>query len=190
MENQSAPTRLDIKALALSGQEIVGRDHLSNFARLMPDLRGQSPDVALTWTARGEMRLGASGEQEPWLHLALNTALPLVCQRCMGPVDVPVSSSRVFRFVANEDEALTQDEECEEDLLVISREFNLQELIEDELVMEVPLIPKHEVCPVPVKLEAADAEFDAPETTKPNPFAALSGLVTNTSNSTKPKPTQ
>jgi uncharacterized protein len=190
MENQTAPTRLDIKTLALSGQEIAGRDLLSHFTRLMQDLRGQSPDVPLAWTARGEMRLGASGQQEPWLHLALETSLPLVCQRCMGPVEVPVSTHRVFRFVASEDEALAQDEECEEDLLVISREFDLQELIEDELVMEVPLIPKHEVCPVPVKLEAADAEFDAPAAVKPNPFAALSGLVTNTANSTKPKPTK
>jgi uncharacterized protein len=188
MENQSAHTRLDIKALALSGQEITGRNLLSHFTRLVQDLRGQSPDVALAWTARGEMRLGASGQQEPWLHLSLQTALPLVCQRCMGPVDVPVSCAREFRFVASEDEALAQDEECEEDLLVISREFNLQELIEDELVMEVPLIPKHEECPVPVKLEAADAEFDAPAAAKPNPFAALSGLVTNKRDATKPKP--
>ena len=186
MENQSAPTRLDIKALALSGQEIAGSDLLSRFARLMQDLRGQSPDISITWTARAEMRWGASGQQEPWLHLGLQTALPLVCQRCMLPVDVPVSTQRVFRFVASEDEALTQDEECEEDLLVLSREFNLLELIEDELVMEVPLIPKHEVCPVPVKLEAMDAEFNAVAAVKPNPFAALSGLVTSTSNSAKP----
>ena len=185
MENQTAPTRLDIKALALSGQEISGRDALSHFTRLMQDLRGQSPDVSMKWNARGEMRLGSSGQQEPWLHLALETSLPLVCQRCMGPVDVPVASSRVFRFVASEDEALAQDEECEEDLLVLSREFNLQELIEDELVMEVPLIPKHEVCPVPVKLEAADPQFDAPASTKPNPFAALSGLVVNKSKRAK-----
>ena len=183
MENQTAPTRLDIKALALSGQEISGRDVLSHFTRLMQDLRGQSPDVPLAWTARGEMRLGASGQQEPWLNLALQTSLPLVCLRCMGPVEVPVSSSREFRFVATEDEALAQDETCEEDLLVLSRDFNLQELIEDELVMELPLIAMHEVCPTAVKLEAVDAEFDAPASAKPNPFAALSELI-----KTQPKP--
>ena len=181
MENQTAPTRLDIKALALSGQEISGRDVLSHFTRLMQDLRGQSPDVPLAWTARGEIRLGASGQQEPWLNLALQTSLPLVCQRCMGPVEVPVSAQREFRFVASEDEALAQDEACEEDLLVLSRDFNLQDLIEDELVMELPLIAMHEVCPTAVKLEAVDAEFDAPASAKPNPFAALSGMVANKS---------
>ena len=181
MENQTAPTRLDIKALALSGQQLAGRNLLSHFSRLMQDLRGQSPDVPLDWIARGETRLGASGQQEPWLHLALETSLPLVCQRCMGPVEVPVSSRREFRFVATEDEALVQDEACEEDLLVLSREFNLHELIEDELVMELPLIAKHEVCPTTIKLEAVDAAFDAPASAKPNPFAALSGLVTTKS---------
>ena len=181
MENETAPTRIDVQALALSGQPISGHDVLSHFTRLIQDLRGQSPDLPLAWTARGEMRPGAGGLQEPWLQLGLETSLPLVCQRCMGPVEVPVATQRLFRFVASEDEALAQDEECEEDLLVLSREFNLQELIEDELVMEIPLIPKHVVCPVPVKLQAIDEQFEAPTSAKPNPFAALSGWVANKS---------
>ena len=64
----------------------------------------------------------------------------------------------------------------EEDVLVLSREFNLLELVEDELLMSVPPVPKHEECPAPVKLQAADADFvDAP-VEKPNPFAVLQQL--------------
>lgn len=177
MEHLSAPTRLDVKALAQSGQEISGTDSLSNYGRLAQDLRGQSPDLTFKWTARGDERLGASGKQESWLRLSLAAVLPLVCQRCLGPVDVPVSPERLFRFVASEAEALEQDDDCDEDLLVFSREFNLAELIEDELVLEVPLIPRHEVCPVTVKLAVADADFADSPKTAPSPFAALSGLV-------------
>jgi len=61
---------------------------------------------------------------------------------------------------------------------VLSRDFNLLELIEDELLMALPVVPKHETCPAPVKLQAQDADFDAaaPAAQKPNPFAILEQL--------------
>ena len=176
MENQFAPTRLDVKALALAAGEISGHDLLSKYERLVEDLQGQGPDLALNWHARGESRLGATGKTEPWLHLNVDTALPMVCQRCMGPISIPVAVVREFRFVANEEEAAAQDDESDEDLLVLSREFNLHELIEDELLMGLPLIPRHEVCPVAVKLEAVDPDFEVSTSVKPNPFAVLAKL--------------
>lgn len=177
MEKQFAPTRLDVKALAQGNGEVSGHDLLSRYERLAQDLQGHGPDLPLNWAASGESRLGPDGKPAFWLHLSLDTALPLICQRCLGPVNVPVDIHRSFRFVASEDEAMAQDDSVDEDLLVLSREFNLAELIEDELVMEVPLIPRHDVCPVPVKLEAADADFDAPASAKPHPFSGLDKLL-------------
>ena len=59
---------------------------------------------------------------------------------------------------------------------LLSKSLDLHELVEDELLMSVPPGPKHEECPAPVKLQAADADFvDAP-TEKPNPFAVLQQL--------------
>ena len=46
-------------------------------------------------------------------------------------------------------------------------------LVEDELLMEMPAVPRHEVCPTEVKLVATDAAFDAQEAARPHPFAAL-----------------
>ena len=94
----------------------------------------------------------------------------------MGPVSIPIDITREFRFVANEEEAAAQDDDSEEDLLVSSREFNLAELIEDELLMGLPLIPRHDVCPTPIKLEAVDPDFEATSLVKPNAFAALAQL--------------
>jgi uncharacterized protein len=176
MEHEFAPTRLDVKALAQSGNEISGHDLLSRFERLAEGLHGAGPDLTIDWAARGEWRQGATGQGEPWLHLTLNTSLPLLCQRCLGPVNSPISVQRAFRFVSSEDAAQAQDDDVEEDLLVLSREFNLAELIEDELLMDAPLIPMHDVCPVPVKLTAADVGFEAATGDKPNPFAVLAKL--------------
>jgi len=105
----------------------------------------------------------------------VTTSLPQICQRCLEPVDVAVQLEREFRFVESEAVAETQDDDCEEDLLVTSREFDLAALIEDEVLLAMPLVPRHDTCPVNVKMVAADPDFDA-LAEKPNPFAVLAQL--------------
>jgi uncharacterized protein len=116
------------------------------------------------------------GEAEIWLHLTAALSLPMQCQRCMGPVEVEVVSDQSFRFVADEATAEAQDDESEEDLLVLVPELDVWELIEDELIMSVPIVPKHEVCPATVTLSVADEAFEEALAAKPNPFAALAQL--------------
>ena len=73
-------------------------------------------------------------------------------------------------------QSLGEMDESEEDLLVTSRSFDLRALVEDELLLSLPMVPMHESCPVAVKLEVRDADFvdeDAPES---NPFAKLAAL--------------
>jgi uncharacterized protein len=75
--------------------------------------------------------------------------------------------------------AAAQDETSEEDVLALSRDFNLFELIEDEVLMSLPLVPRHEVCPVAVKLAVVDPDFESALEDKPKPFAALAKLRTS-----------
>ena len=95
---------------------------------------------------------------------------------CMGPVEMEVQCDRAFRFVATEALAEEEDENSEEDVLVISKHFDLLSLVEDELLMALPAAPKHPTCPQPVKLRVADADFTEVEADKPNPFAVLGQL--------------
>jgi uncharacterized protein len=94
----------------------------------------------------------------------------------MGPVDIEVAVNRSFRFVGSEEEAEAQDEEAEEDVLALSPDFNLAALIEDEVLLALPVVPRHEACPVEVKLAVADPGFDAALAEKRNPFAVLAKL--------------
>ncbi len=176
MNADPAPRRLDVKASALRNAQLAGAEQLSKYERLAPDLRDTPADLVLNWSARFTTRTGATGGAEPWLALALTTRFPLVCQRCMGALELPVAIEREFRFVASDAIAEKEDDSCEEDLLVQAREFDLAGLIEDELVMALPLIPRHDTCPGAAPMSAADADFDAANV-KPNPFAKLSGLV-------------
>lgn len=180
MKTGFAVHHLDVQSFAqatgqLAGQ-LAGHDTLQKYERLLQETKGLGPDSAVNWTASGELRPVPGGTGQAWLHLKIDTTLPMTCQRCLGPVDVRVEVDRAFRFVADEETAAAQDDECEEDLLVARHDFDLAALIEDEVLMELPLVPMHEVCPVTVKSVVADAAFEDEAAAKPNPFAALAGF--------------
>jgi len=176
MSSEFNASRLDVKAFAQAGAVLSGQDLLSKYERLLAEAGGQGADRPVEWEVRGEMHTDASGFAQIWLHLSAQVSLPLTCQRCLGPADIAVAVDHAFRFVATEAQAEAEDEEAEEDVLVLSHDFNLRELIEDELLMGLPLVPRHEVCPTEVKLTTQDADFEAASAAKPNPFAALAGL--------------
>jgi len=60
-------------------------------------------------------------------------------------------------------------------LLVTAPQFDVMALLEDELLMALPLVPMHETCPVTPVFSAGDAAVEAAEA-KPNPFAVLGQL--------------
>lgn len=176
MSHEFVVTRLDVKALAKAGAVLSGQDLLSNYERLLEEAGGQGGERAVRWEVRGELRTDAGGLDQVWLHLHAEASLPLVCQRCMGPVNIPVLVDRSFRFVATETDAQAEDDVSEEDVLVMSRDFNLKDLIEDELLMDLPVVPRHEACPTDVTLVAQDPGFEVVLAEKANPFAVLAGL--------------
>jgi uncharacterized protein len=176
MKHEFAPQHLNIAAFANDGATLVGTEKLAHLSRLMDLTAGLGGETRVDYELRGRLQADAAGVNEPWIHLAAHTSLILTCQRCLGPVEVAVQFDRNFRFVATEDLAAIEDEESEEDVLVVSKSFNVLELIEDELLMASPVAPKHVDCPQPVKLRAADPDFVDPPSNKPNPFAVLQNL--------------
>ena len=176
MKREFAPQRLDVAGFAAAAAALGATDPVPNYARLAAELAAPALDAVVRWTATGQERPGADGKAVPWLHLEAEATVPLTCQRCLTPVETPLVVDRWFRFVADEATAEAEDEDSEEDLLVASRDFDLPTLIEDELLMEIPVMPVHEVCPVPVRLSSSDDDFQAAEEAKPNPFAVLGAL--------------
>ena len=175
MNQNQLPPRLDVSHLALADGSLSGQSSLSKYERLAQETQGLGLENALKWSAHLQTCEGPAGHPTPWLHLTIDTVLPLICQRCLDQVDVAVNVDRWFRFVESEPVAQQQDDDSEEDLLVSSREFDLAGLIEDEVLMDLPLVPRHERCPVAPKLAVADADFEAlPE--KPHAFARLALL--------------
>jgi uncharacterized protein len=172
------PHRLDVRRFAEEGAELSADAGLAQFGRLAAEIAGSPNGTTVHWNARGELLNPRHVHPQVWLHLNAGATLPLVCQRCLTPVDVPVTVDRSFRFVTDEATAAAEDDTSEEDLLALSRSFDLLELVEDELLMEMPVAPRHEVCPEPVTMSAVDPDFDAGEAERENPFAVLGRLKT------------
>lgn len=170
------PRRLDVRALAQDAVELDGEWPLNGFDRLVDSLAaGADLGGSVAWHARGfEVPVRGAGPQT-WLALQARANVPLVCQRCLQVLVHNVSLDRRFLFVADEAAAAQLDGEIEDDVLVLSRELDLQALVEDELLLDLPLVPRHEVCPQPL-LAPAEASGPVSEPEAPHPFAALAAL--------------
>lgn len=177
MTREFSASRLDVKAFALAKGQLAGHDSLLKYKRLAEVAHKLHPELYVDWQAGGEMRERLGATAQVWLHLQAQAQLPQVCQRCMQAMEVPLAVDRWFRFVLDEATAEVQDADSEEDLLVLSREFSLHGLIEDELLLDLPLVPRHEDCPVAVKMSAGEEELEREMAEEPpqvrNPFAAL-----------------
>lgn len=110
----------------------------------------------------------------------------MICQRCLQPVLIDLAVERDFRFVTSEKEAVQQDLETEEDLLVLTPSFDLLALIEDELLLAMPIIASHQICEAPLTPALAETQegVDASHPTssetvldaQQHPFAVLAAL--------------
>ena len=178
MNPKFSPRKLAVLNFAKTEAGLESTLQLAQFERLHEFQQSGGEFVQVHYQARGEMRAAGAGKPAPWLRLTANTRLTLVCQRCLAPVEEEVSFDREFRFVESEEQAQIEDEDAEEDVLALSADFDLMDLLEDELLMALPASPKHAVCPQPVKLRVADLDSDEPRD-KPSPFAALARLKTS-----------
>ena len=165
--------RLDVAAAAAASAHFDGRWPLSELTRLADDAPAQV-DQPVVWSARFSQRREVAGTAQVWLQLHAQARVSRECQRCLQPVLLTLNLDRAFRFAPTEDEAAALDAESEDDVLVLSRQFNLQELIEDELLLALPIVPMHEHCPTP--LVATTPQPPGEDVAPAHPFAALAAL--------------
>jgi uncharacterized protein len=171
------PEKLDLAAFARDGASLAGDWPAASLPRLTDAAAPEAPASgwpALHWHLHGEMRQSKGGAEQIWLHLTADAQVALTCQRCLKPVQERIDVDRWIRFVGTEEEAAALDADSDDDVLALPRHLNARELIEDELLLALPLVPRHEVCPEPLS-HADDADEPIVEE-RLNPFAALAAL--------------
>jgi len=161
-----------------SGQGFLALDALPRVALEAATYAG---DDGFSWAVNTFFDGVAGGEPRLKMNLSLKGQMHLICQRCMQPCLVKIEESRQFVFLANE--ALADAFPMEEDAiepLVMSSQFDLLGTIEDEILLSLPLIPKHPegVCEPASLGSGADDLQDQGETAKKldNPFNILKNI--------------
>jgi len=176
MSSRFLPHRLDVLAWVASGQHLQGQSALADWPRLRAESSAAPPpDASVQWRLQGGHARLPDGSERPVLDLQAHATLVQVCQRCLQDTPVPLAVQRRFVFVTDEASAQALDDDLEDDVLVIGHDFDALALVEDELIMAIPLVPRHTVCPQALPTVAADPGADTPVE---HPFAALAALKT------------
>lgn len=157
---------IDNVAFAKRDERITGTLTLEDCKRLADQLQAAEINYILE---------GENSADRYTLTLTLDATMQAICQRCMG--GMPLNLHREFHYLIDDaplsDNEFSDLEEGDEiDFLEPSQAMDLVALIEDEMLMALPIAPMHDE-------DCSDNMHDgiAESGEKPNPFAVLKGLI-------------
>lgn len=130
---------IDSVDFALNGREISGEVPVAEMSRLLDAL--DAPLGILSYTVRG----GLNSRGDPLLEVRVEGQCRLRCQRCLSAMDyaIGVENCLVLRDQASLD-ALGDEEDEECDSILADKHLDVLNLLEDEILLSLPIAPKHE----------------------------------------------
>ncbi|MCL2829319.1 MAG: DUF177 domain-containing protein [Betaproteobacteria bacterium] len=153
---------IDLHSFTHGGKTLQGEFPVVEMVRvhdLLAEIAG-----ALLWRVEGS--LGKDGR--PQLRLSVEGELSLRCQRCLGPIAYPLQLLSVLEFVPSltEESDLTAEEleDDSRDFLPMQKKVDLMKQIEDEVLLALPVVPRHDECEAPAAAKSG---------VKESPFAVL-----------------
>jgi len=135
----SARLLIDGLDFARNAEALHGKITVAELERLqdyLSDNRGE-----LEYTVSG----GLDGNGKPVLRIAIKGALNLRCQRCLGGLAHPVRVQTSLLLAGNENELARLDENELVDGVLAEPEMDVLALIEDEMILSLPISPRHRV---------------------------------------------
>ena len=154
---------------------------ISDLPRVAGEVSTIKSGDGFDWSVQTHFEGSPGSEPHQILELALNGRLHLICQRCLQDCAVDLDEKRRFILVltdAEADEYPIEDEDQEP--LVVNQHFNLLETIEDEVLLSLPLIPKHpEGFCEPHTPTYGDGDDEAVVNERENPFNVLKNMKKN-----------
>jgi uncharacterized protein len=164
------PSLLDAWRMVSARRRFEGSLPLSAMGRLAGSLHGQGGD------ARVVLEFDTDALKVKYLELSIDAELPLQCQRTLELFGFPVVIRQRLGLITREADEASLPEGYEPLLVGEDGALRPLELVEDELILALPVIPTKPGS------EAVDAEWPADagaaedEPPQPHPFAALAAL--------------
>ncbi|MDR2787597.1 MAG: YceD family protein [Candidatus Accumulibacter sp.] len=154
---------IDSVTFAREGGLLQGELPVASLSRVLDTLTDAAGDLA--YRVRGRM----GPRDRPRLVVEVDGVLSVCCQRCLEGIDHPVRIRSLLELIGDEEELTREEiEDDSMDFLTAQKELDVVALIEDEIILDLPVAPRHENCALP----------DAGERLREiSPFAALKGKV-------------
>jgi uncharacterized protein len=163
------PERITPDQLLAAGGRLQGSLALAGLERLASYLQGSLVDHD---SVSVDLTLILDSQGRHWVKGRIRSRLPLRCERCQGQLEWPMETTVGLVLVPNEAAALELAGDL--DYVVAGDSLKLHELIEDELILALPLVPKH-----PQGTKCGDRALKGPlaeSGERANPFAILKKL--------------
>lgn len=151
-----------------------GRLPLSSMHRLREVLADDGGE-ATAGEVRFALEFDRDALQVPYVELRIDARLPLLCQRSLQRFLFPVNIVQRLGLIRDEADEAALPPGYEPLLVPADGELRPAELVEDELILAVPLVP---VSPGSESVER-DWPIQADEEIRANPFSALAALKKN-----------
>jgi uncharacterized protein len=158
------PERVEASRMVQARRTFHGKLPLASFTRLRASL------AAVEGEADYELEFGKDELGVAYLAVRVDAELPLTCQRTLEVFRQPVHIDQRLGLIDDESEEAALPPGYDP-LLVPDGAVDLAGVIEDELILALPVVPLKPGAPVEWQDEAPEEE--EPE---PNPFAALESL--------------
>ncbi len=130
------PEQLDLPALAEAGRVLQGRLPVAWLERAIPAL------VDTTGELEVELHFGKDPTGTRYLSIEIGGNVTQICQRCLQPVSVPLDLHSELGLVQDETEAAALPERYEP-LVLTGEPARLVEIVTDEVLLALPLVPLH-----------------------------------------------
>jgi uncharacterized protein len=160
------PVRVDVARQVQARRIYEGTLPLAALRRLRGSLVADEGDV------RYAIEFGRDGLGVDCLALRVEAGLPLLCQRTLERFVHPVAIDQRLGLIADESEEAALPPGYEP-LLVADGMLNLADVIEDELILALPVVPRKPGAPLEWSEHAA---AEPPDVARPRPFAVLDAL--------------
>lgn len=169
---QSIPRRIEPRKFAHQGVSLVGYVPTQDLPRLTEMASLKEVNATLSFSL-GERR-------EKLLLGQIQVAAQMQCQRCLKQVDVDVQCDVSLAVVWDEEKA-TELAKCYEPWIVSEEEADLYLILEEEILLNMPLVVAHKENCIDSSLLAQGPAVEKTETTdETNPFQVLMQLKDKT----------
>ena len=166
------PKEIDPLRLAQNGLKLSGELSIKDMPRLSESLVNDEGSIHV------DLAFDMDEVNTPYMQGKIVAEVSMICERCMSPMKVPLSITCLLAMILSERKIASLAEEYDPWLLENNDPVSLNAVIEDELILALPLVPRHTEACLPSEVwfagedESAVKEDDKPE----SPFAVLSSL--------------